>query len=94
MPGTKLAISLADVLAITGSLRVDGNPCRLPPRGAHRASVRYWIVNLPDRVVEVYRQPGNGRYADIRRIGPGEILDAALLPGVALPLVDLFPAIV
>jgi hypothetical protein len=50
-------------------------------------------VNLLDRVVEVYRRPRNGRCADIRRIGPGEILDVALLPGATLPVVDLFPAI-
>jgi hypothetical protein len=43
--------------------------------------------------VEVYRQPQNGRYADVRRLGPGEVLDIVLLPGVALPVVDLFPAI-
>ena len=52
-----------------------------------------WIVNLLDRVVEVYRQPGNGRYADVRRVGPGEILGIVLLPGVALPVVDLFPPV-
>jgi len=43
--------------------------------------------------VEVYRQPRNGRYADVRRVGPGEILEVALLPGTALPAADLFPAI-
>src|SRR5277367_3424629 len=64
------------------------------PLYAENGIVECWIVNLLDRVVEVYRQARNGRYADIRRIGPGEILDAALLPGMALPLVDLFPAIV
>jgi len=43
--------------------------------------------------VEVYRQPGNGSYADVRRVGPGEILGIALLPGVALPVVDLVPMV-
>jgi hypothetical protein len=50
-----------------------------------------WIVNLIDRVVEVCRQARNGRFADVRRVGAGEVLDIALLPGVALPVADLFP---
>jgi hypothetical protein len=51
------------------------------------------IVNLIERVVEVYRQPRNGHFAEVRRVGPGEPLDLALTPGVALPVVDLFPPI-
>ena len=52
-----------------------------------------WIVNLLDRIVEVCRLPRNGRYTDTQRIGAGGTLDIALLPGAALPVVDLFPAI-
>jgi Uma2 family endonuclease len=63
------------------------------PLYAENGVAECWIVNLIDRVVEVYRQPQNGRYADVRRLGPGEVLDIVLLPGVALPVVDLFPAI-
>jgi Uma2 family endonuclease len=63
------------------------------PLYAENGIVECWIVNLLDRVVEAYREPRHGIYADIRRTGAGEILDIALLPGVALPVVDLFPAI-
>jgi Uma2 family endonuclease len=63
------------------------------PLYAENAIPECWIVNLLDRVVEVYRQPQNGRYTDTQRIGPGDTLDIALLPGAALPLADLFPAI-
>jgi Uma2 family endonuclease len=63
------------------------------PLYAESGIAECWVVNLVDRVVEVYRQPANGRYAEVRRVGPGEILDIARLPGVALPVVDLFPAI-
>jgi len=63
------------------------------PLYAENGIAECWIVNLVDRVVEVYRQPGNGRYADIRRTGQGQVLDVALLVGVALPVGDLFPAI-
>ena len=63
------------------------------PLYAENGIAECWIVNLIERVVEVCRQPLNGRFAEIRRVGPGEVLDVALLPGVALPVVDLFPPI-
>lgn len=61
------------------------------PLCAENGIAECWIVNLVDRIVEVYRQPRNGRYADVRRAAPGQVLDIALLPGVALPVVDCFP---
>ncbi len=63
------------------------------PLYAENGIAQCWIVNLLDRVVEVYRQPGNGHYADVRRVGPGEILGIVLLPSVALPVAELFPAL-
>jgi Uma2 family endonuclease len=64
------------------------------PLYAENGIAECWIVNLLERVVEVFRQPRNGRYTEVHRIGPGEILDIVLLPGVALPVGDLFPPIV
>jgi Uma2 family endonuclease len=63
------------------------------PLYAENGIAECWIVNLVERVVEVFRQPRNGRYADIRRIEPGNVLHVALLPDVALPVVELFPTI-
>ena len=63
------------------------------PLYAESGIAECWIVNLVGRVVEVYRQPRNGRYDDVRSIAPGDVLDIALLPGVVLPVADLFPAI-
>jgi Uma2 family endonuclease len=48
-----------------------------------------WLVNLVDRVVEVYRQPENGRYVESRRIGPDGVLDIMMLPGAVLPAIDV-----
>jgi len=62
------------------------------PLYAENGIAECWIVNLVGRVVEVYRQPRNGRYDDARQIGSGEVVDIALLPGLALPVVELFPA--
>lgn len=64
------------------------------PLYAENGIAECWIVNLLDSVVEVYRHLGNGRYADVRRVGSGEILGIALLPGVALRVAELFPAVV
>jgi Uma2 family endonuclease len=51
----------------------------------------YWIVNLTDRVVEVHWRPVAGSYQDTRDAGVGETLGIAALPGVSLPVSDLFP---
>jgi Uma2 family endonuclease len=85
-PDVLLLIEVAD------SSLDDDRAIKLPLY-AENGIAECWIVNLVDRVVEVYRQARNGRYADIRRIGPGEVLDIVLLPGVALPVADLFPGI-
>lgn len=50
----------------------------------------YWIVNLIDDCVEVYRQPQpDGSYAEkfVRR--RGEMLDIAALPGVTIKVDDI-----
>lgn len=48
-----------------------------------------WIVNLVERVVEVFRQPQGGRYAEPRRLGLGDTLDIVALPSASLPVADL-----
>ncbi len=49
----------------------------------------YWIVNLRDRTVEIHRQPVDGRYAQVRTVGTGDVLDAVLLPGLALSAAEV-----
>ncbi len=41
------------------------------PLYAEAGAVEAWVVDLADEVVEVFRSPGAGRYADISRIGRG-----------------------
>jgi Uma2 family endonuclease len=48
-----------------------------------------WLVNLVDRVIEVYRQPENGRYSQMRCVGPSDTLEIQALPGLKLPAGDL-----
>jgi Uma2 family endonuclease len=39
-----------------------------------------WIVNLPERVIEVYSSPSNGAYANVRRVPPGGALAPLAFP--------------
>lgn len=59
------------------------------PLYAGHGIAEYWIVNLRDRTVEVHRQPADGRYADVRGVGPGGVLDILMLPGAALSATGL-----
>ena len=58
-----------------------------------RAGVpEYWIVNLVDRVLEVYRQPqSSGGYADVRLCRPGETLTPFAAPQAVIAVADLLP---
>ena len=49
----------------------------------------YWIVNVPDRCIEVHRQPGGGSYEWRESFGPGQSLVCATLP-VTMDVVALF----
>jgi Uma2 family endonuclease len=64
-----------------------------------RGGVRdYWIVNLVERVVEVYRDPGpdptapyGWRYRAVERLGPAAVVSPLALPSVRLAVSDLLP---
>jgi len=43
-----------------------------------------WIVNLPERMVEVYRTPVNGSYTEAQKVRPGEPLAPAAFPDAAI----------
>jgi Uma2 family endonuclease len=78
------------------SLAVDRNV-----KGAlyARAGVAdYWIVNLVDRVLEVYREPVASSsapygwvYSSIRRLGPDEIVSPLAAPLARIVVADLLP---
>jgi len=64
-----------------------------------RAGIRdYWIVNLVDRMLEVYRNPGTdpmalygSRYRLVQRLGPEETVSPLALATVRLAVGDLLP---
>lgn len=51
----------------------------------------YWIVLGSERKVEVYRQPENGRYQQMKIFGADEVLSCVGLPGVTVCLSEIFP---
>jgi Uma2 family endonuclease len=50
-----------------------------------------WIVNLDERVVEVYADPAGGRFRSETRMGPGEALRPRMLPSIRVPVDDVLP---
>jgi Uma2 family endonuclease len=50
----------------------------------------YWVVNLVDRVVEVFRQPRSGRFESHQVVGAGERLAPDAWPDAAIELSSLF----
>ena len=58
----------------------------------------YWIVNLVDRVLEVYREPGADPaapygwcYTALLRLGPADWVSPLAAPGARIPVADLLP---
>jgi Uma2 family endonuclease len=43
-----------------------------------------WLVNLKENLLEVYRDPRDGRYREIRLLSPEEEVSPTLLPEVSL----------
>jgi Uma2 family endonuclease len=50
----------------------------------------YWIVLGSTRQVEVYCRPEGGRYLEVQLVGPAETLEPRSLPGVRVPVAELF----
>jgi len=50
----------------------------------------YWLVNVPERVVEVFRDPAADGYRQRSRYGVGESLTLEAFPDVSVELAQLF----
>ncbi len=51
-----------------------------------------WIVDLERDRIESYRKPDAGRYRELRRYEPGEVLAPSALPDLRLDVASLIPA--
>lgn len=52
----------------------------------------YWIVNLVERCIEVYRKPGSGRYWYVQRLDETATVSAERHPVLELRVADVLPA--
>jgi Uma2 family endonuclease len=60
---------------------------------AENGVAEFWIVNLVDRCLEVYRGPqANGTYADVRTLRPGDRIDVAAVPELTVAVAELLGA--
>lgn len=57
---------------------------------AEAGVAEYWIALPTDRVIEVYRQPENGRYREMRIFTIAEVLHCQSVPGVQVALAEVF----
>jgi Uma2 family endonuclease len=61
---------------------------------AENGIAEFWILNLVDRTLEVYRQPQpTGQYADARVLTADERVELERLPGEAFAVSELFPIV-
>ncbi|HQU42102.1 MAG TPA: Uma2 family endonuclease [Pirellulales bacterium] len=59
-----------------------------------KAGIRdYWIVNIPDRCVEVLRDPRRFRYQSLKTYVTGEAVQSLVIPEVSLDVAALFESI-
>ena len=65
---------------------------------ARAGIVDFWILNLPDRVLEVYRDPHvaphapyGHRYGATITLGPGDTASPLAAPSADIPVADLLP---
>ena len=79
---------LVEILSPTTSLRDRREKLALYERFG---VPEYWIVNPERPTVQVFRLSG-GRYAEALEFGLGDRLETPLLPGLSIPLSDVFPA--
>ena len=57
---------------------------------AEAGVTEYWIVLGRERRVEVYRQPLNGNFQDMRVLGPDDMLECAAVPALRIRVSELF----
>ena len=51
----------------------------------------FWLVNLPERIVEVHRMPAAGRYGEVARLGSDGVLSLAFFPALQILVSNILP---
>lgn len=84
-PDVLLLIEVAD-----STLRTD-RIVKLPLYARHGIP-EVWIVNLPEGIIETYRDPDGEAWRATRRAGRDEVLEPALLPGLRVAVAEVLGA--
>lgn len=84
-PGPGDVLLLVEVADST--LRTDRN-VKLPLYAEHGIP-EVWIVNLPEGVVEVHREPQGEAWRSTLRAGRGDVIEPAALPGLRVAVSDI-----
>lgn len=88
--GTELTTPLLVVEVAESSLREDlGDKATLY---AEAEIPEYWVVNLVDRVLVVFREPREGSYRQRSTLLPGATATPLSWPDVEVDVLSLFPA--
>jgi len=81
--------TLADVLLVieVADSSLDNDREVKGPLYAENGIAEYWIVNLQERCVEIYRDPkADGTFASVDKRFPGESISPAHLPGITVQI--------
>lgn len=81
-PDTLLVIEVADA-------SVEADRERKIPLYAEAGIREAWLVNLPDDLLEVWREPRDGRYQDVRTARRGETIAPLAFPDFPLRVDDI-----
>ena len=85
---SQLPLALAIVEVADSSLPFDRG--RKPALYARESVPELWIVNLADSVVEVHREPAEGRYRERRILSVEEEVESSVVVE-AIPVASLLP---
>jgi len=80
--GAVLVVEVADAT-------LDFDRTRKQQVYAEAGIAEYWIVNLVDRMLEVYRDPQGGAYRRTRRLNPDDVVSPLAAPGNTVRVADL-----
>ena len=58
---------------------------------ARRDIAEVWVVDLPARAIDIYRQPSGDAYRDTIRAVPGEFLGIPHAPGLRIGVDEILP---
>ncbi len=78
------------IVEVADSSLADDRRLKVPLYAAARVP-ELWIVCLPERCVEVYREPEGDRYLKVSRFVAGDSLSPLCLPGEGLAVLDILP---